>query len=70
MPNTMTAVTLDMVGEQLREANQGIASLKTDIMKLGDDLRVEFGERFDGMDSRLDGIETLLGKVAAQLGIS
>ena len=54
-------VTLEMLGDGLREARQDIHGLKTDIMKLGDDLRTEFGERFDGIDGKLAKIMDHLG---------
>jgi len=46
-------VTLEITGKHLREARQDVHGLKTDIMTLGDDLRTEFGERFDGVDASL-----------------
>ena len=61
MSDTMTDVTLQMVGEQLLKANQGIADLKTHIVKMEDRLQARFDgidKRFDGIDKRLDGLST------------
>ncbi len=69
MPTVTETVTIEMLGEQLFKANEGIHDLKTHVMKLGDDLRAEFGERFDGVDARLDGIEGHLAKIMDHLGI-
>lgn len=72
MSDTMTDGTLQMVGEQLLKANQGIADLKTHVMGMEDRINERFDgidTRLNGVDNRLDNIETLLGKVAANLGI-
>ena len=79
MSDSMTDVTLQMVGEQLFEANKGIADLKTHVMGMEDRINDRFDgidtrldgvdNRLDGVDNRLDNIETLLSKVAAHLGI-
>ena len=61
MANVTETVTLEMLGDGLREARQAIHGLKTDIMRLGDDLRAEFGERFDTIDGSLAKIMDHLG---------
>ena len=61
MATVTKPTTLAVIGEHLREARQEIHGLKTDIMTLGDDLRNEFRERFDG-------IEASVAKIIEHLG--
>ncbi len=56
---TMTNSTIEMIGEQLRKANQGIADLKTHIMGMEDRI-IGLEGRFDGVDKRFDGIDERL----------
>ena len=69
MPTVTKDVTLEIIGEHLREARADIHGLKTDIMTLGDTLRGEIGTLRTEIDGRLDSIEQLLGKIAAQVGV-
>ena len=69
---TMADLMIDMIGERFRKANQGIADLKTHVMGM----EYWINERFDGIDTRLNevdkrlnNVKTLLGKIAAHLGI-
>ncbi len=61
MATVTKSVTLEIIGEHLREAREDIHGLKVHVMEMEDRLRTEFGERFDGIDANLAKIMDHLG---------